>query len=811
VIFILALLPRVSNLDVFVGPDEFSWVLRSANFAQALATGHLEETYQTEHPGVTLMWAGTFEVWGRHLLQTFTGSSDWQTIVDASKTIDLLGNKRAVAGVVNSLLLTGFVLLVSKTFTVPVAWMTGFLLAFDPFLLTESRAFRTEGFVTAFSAVALGTILLYVYQPRLLNMVIAGVWTGLALLSKISAVALLPVGTLAVALPHLLGKPYPTRKGWRLAVKSLLLWGGVVALTIVLLWPAVWFAPQSTFDRMFAYMFVRGVEGSGGSSQIFFLGEALPDNSDPGWLFYPVVLIFRTSPVIMIGLVLLILSLPWAIRTIPRIQLSMLGLTFLYLILYFAVISRAQIKYDRYIIPMIPALSLVAALGFQAGWGLFSHRWLAQSQPYRFGWLAAMTILLVQMVLALPHHPYYYTYWNPLVGGIRQAVRVLPIGTGNEGIDQVAAYLNTLPNPENIKLASANSQRIQPIFNGQTIALDNLDGKWVQGDYVMIYISQVQREKHANDILEYLRLNDPEYVVSLKGLDYAWLYPGPAAQFYGGGHKLEGRGTLFGYNLCAEFPECQKSEPVVATAGDALYLNLFWRNEGQLETDRFFVRLMDIDGYVWAETVATPRSEFLAASRQENTIVESEAVIDVPPGIPPGEYFFKPGFRTEEGKIIGYFELPGNIKPIHIRQPQNYLALPTVETENPSSLEINNELRLEGYALSPDRPEPGSETWLTLYWRATKNVSHDYVILLRLLDEAGIEAAYWLGRPVRSGYPTTGWQAGQLVQDPWRLHIPPETLSGLYQIEIALFDAETESELKRETLGYMEIQRAADY
>ncbi len=59
VIFALALGPRVLDLAVFVGPDESSWVTRSADFARALAGGDLHGTYQTGHPGVTLLWVET--------------------------------------------------------------------------------------------------------------------------------------------------------------------------------------------------------------------------------------------------------------------------------------------------------------------------------------------------------------------------------------------------------------------------------------------------------------------------------------------------------------------------------------------------------------------------------------------------------------------------------------------------------------------------------------------------------------------------------------------------------------------------------
>ncbi|HXV98097.1 MAG TPA: hypothetical protein VEC93_06705, partial [Anaerolineae bacterium] len=125
----------------------------------------------------------------------------------------------------------------------------------------------------------------------------------------------------------------------------------------------------------------------------------------------------------------------------------------------------------------------------------------------------------------------------------------------------------------------------------------------------------------------------------------------------------------------------------------------------------------------------------------------------------------------------------------------------TFEPPYPATLTANDDLILLGYNLDPEKPAPGSTLWVTLYWQALADVRHDYVILLRLLDEQQQEVAYWLGRPVRSGYPTTEWQAGQIVQDPWRLELPPDLKPGPYDLEVALFDAASEAEVTRSRLG----------
>jgi hypothetical protein len=77
---------------------------------------------------------------------------------------------------------------------------------------------------------------------------------------------------------------------------------------------------------------------------------------------------------------------------------------------------------------------------------------------------------------------------------------------------------------------------------------------------------------------------------------------------------------------------------------------------------------------------------------------------------------------------------------------------------------------------------------------------------LQLINAQGQEAAYWLGRPVMSGYPTTEWQAGEIVRDPWRLDLPAELSNGNYTLQLALFDAKTESQVNQVRLGQLSIK-----
>ena len=57
IVMIAMAVPRGLGLDRFATPDEPKWLTRSANFFLALAQRDFENTYQKEHPGVTVMWA----------------------------------------------------------------------------------------------------------------------------------------------------------------------------------------------------------------------------------------------------------------------------------------------------------------------------------------------------------------------------------------------------------------------------------------------------------------------------------------------------------------------------------------------------------------------------------------------------------------------------------------------------------------------------------------------------------------------------------------------------------------------------------
>ena len=82
-VFLAFALPRWAVLPRAATADEAKWSARSANFLAALGRGDLAATYQSEHPGVTTMWAGA--------LGLFLLANDYATINPGQVELDQLG------------------------------------------------------------------------------------------------------------------------------------------------------------------------------------------------------------------------------------------------------------------------------------------------------------------------------------------------------------------------------------------------------------------------------------------------------------------------------------------------------------------------------------------------------------------------------------------------------------------------------------------------------------------------------------------------------------------------------------------------
>jgi dolichyl-phosphate-mannose--protein O-mannosyl transferase len=173
-LFLAAWVPRTLALDVFVTPDERKWLTRSANFSSALVHGEYDRTFQTIHPGVTVMWAGALGMAQRapgmatQIIGQVTedGFETWLEENNGPTPLDLLTAGRWWIALTISLGIALAFLPLRALFGAPAAILATLLMAWDPFFLALSRQLHIDGLLTTFLTLSLLTLLAWLYAGR---------------------------------------------------------------------------------------------------------------------------------------------------------------------------------------------------------------------------------------------------------------------------------------------------------------------------------------------------------------------------------------------------------------------------------------------------------------------------------------------------------------------------------------------------------------------------------------------------------------------------------------------------------------------
>ncbi len=135
-------------------------------------------------------------------------------------------------------------------------------------------------------------------------------------------------------------------------------------------------------------------------------------------------------------------------------------------------------------------------------------------------------VILVQLAGIFQTFPYYYNYYNPIMGGSARAPDTMMIGYG-EGLDQAAQYLNKLPGASGLRVISWYGEGcFSYLFQGTTIEMDfDIKARTLKNaDYAVLYANQLQRKFPNIEVLAYFQQMTPEYVVQISGLPYVLVY-----------------------------------------------------------------------------------------------------------------------------------------------------------------------------------------------------------------------------------------------------------------------------------------------
>jgi hypothetical protein len=107
---------------------------------------------------------------------------------------------------------------------------------------------------------------------------------------------------------------------------------------------------------------------------------------------------------------------------------------------------------------------------------------------------------------------------------------------------------------------------------------------------------------------------------------------------------------------------------------------------------------------------------------------------------------------------------------------------------HPLQADLNGQIRLRGYTLTPEPPLPGQPLRLTLFWQALAAINTNYTIFLHLRNQANQTVAQIDFIPAHS---TSNWWVGDTPVDSKELALPAGLPPGRYRLLVGLYNPQT--------------------
>ncbi len=827
-LFLAALLPRVLGLTTFLTADEDDQIMFASLFLKSVLQGDFAGALVLGYPGVPTLVLGAMGVAARYAAH-YQGwlplpwvTADLMTTLGQVTTrfgmfaypLDFLLWVRLPMAFTASLSIVGIYWLARRLLDERLALFGALLIAFDPFILAHSRVIHVDAPLAYFMFLSFLAFLLFIERGHWPWLLLSGLFGGLAALSKTPAVLLGPILVVSGLFYALLPPPgQPRALRWKRLILALIGWGVIAALAFSALWPAMWTRPA--FALQWIINNIKSVNSIAHPTTGHFWGDQLSDQSPS---YYLLAFPFHLTPLTTFGLIAALgligvgLVARWRNPTGWAAQILPLALSLLaYAILFTAAVSLISRRGDRYILPIFFAADLLAILGL---WGLVCllrlmlKRLASNLQPSTFNLSTDRLLVLVialQAFTVLLYHPYYLAYYNPLLGGGRVAPCRLNVGWG-EGLDLAARYLNNLPAQKTPQAAAWYSSQFAPYYRGQTTDLSDQSSA-LTGEYTVFYINQVQRGFPSREILTYFQQREPEHVVNLGGVNYAWIFEGPVVSqeppqkyafpteaLLGGGARLLGvdvpRLTM-PTDAYAEGSLFDEQKPFFGDPLRGLPVTLYWQTVGRIHGEHnIYLRLVDEQGHTWGQTDRLILAGLWRPDRWfTGYYLRDEYRLPIDPATPPGLYHLEVGmYDFVTGQSYGVAK---NIGQLTLTPPEKLPRAEDLKLDTRLNLPINDPLTQLGHDYIDQEAAPGAEISGKIFWQAAQTIPTDYQV--EFFFEAAAERKKYVvaEMPLSAAYPPTQWRPSEIVGAAYRFRLPAETPPGTYPLQVNVLDPAT--------------------
>ncbi len=415
--FFVTHIPRLGTDEM--NPDAINWHSRSEQYINAIKDRDFIKTYQSYHPGVTLMMLIGFPV------EVLKRTSNPPLIYDRSSYEVFHLVAKYVLNIALLILIIILIFLTSKILNFWIAYFFGLFLTIEPFFLGNSRLLHLDALLSLLSMCALLTFYLYFKERKYKWVVISAFFMGLSFWTKnvsvLASVYLIGVLTLLLILKEISFKRY---------LINVMTYLSLFILVGYLIFPALWINPIKIFKKIINKS--SNVVEMGHEEKFFGV-----KTMNPGPRYYPIVLAFKFSPLIFVLLVFSSIYFPVSLfkerKRLMKSKYLVLYYLLLFCLCYFLAMELALKKIDRYMLPMYPPILLTT-----------SYVLFGLIRRFKYN-LVVLFVLFIGFFFSLQplisYFPYYFVYNSPLFGGGVMAEKIIGQKSFGVGIFAVRDFI----------------------------------------------------------------------------------------------------------------------------------------------------------------------------------------------------------------------------------------------------------------------------------------------------------------------------------------------------------------------------------
>jgi len=470
-IFCIFVLPKL----IWLGFDEWNvdaqrWMIRSDLFIKNLFSGDFESTYQSYHPGVTLMWlSGLSKQIFYILFEVVKGYSPKLSsgfVYPEQFFYTAFISKLPLVIVISTLLTYSLLLLYKIGIDRKLIVLFAIALSLEPYFLGITRYYHLTGLESAFIFAAIVTTIYSTHKnfSKRFSLMI-GLFVGLGFLTKSSALIVTPFIVAYMILTGIMNKTI------KKAILNLSLVGLGCITTIFFVFPAMWVNPILAIQNIFT----SGIEGKG------FIDGPHQSILDNRFLYYYEILFIKS-----LGLTIILTMISLVLINKEKNQkLKTVFYTFgFYIVYYFLVMSIPSKQMTRYVTIAMPFLLFLSTYAF------YKIIQTIKQQKYLYTLLAFLVIYYAVTLYCI--FPNFSTYHTDLLGGMNGYAKMKKPLNDGEFYLQAAEFLNNyagndVRNSIMISKSDNKDASFRFAFLGQTHTQITKDKKFARVFYAIDY------------------------------------------------------------------------------------------------------------------------------------------------------------------------------------------------------------------------------------------------------------------------------------------------------------------------------------